>query len=296
MPEMEFVTISSGDLTARINPFGAELWSLTDAHGREFMTNADPAFWSGHAPVLFPIVGGLAANRYRVDGGEYELARHGFARCSAFTLVEAGEDHARFRLRDSEETRAVYPFAFELEMAFALEGTTLHTSATVRNPGDVPLPFSFGYHPAFAWPLPGGTAKADHVIAFASPEPQVVRRLDPATGLMLPGGEPTPVDGHHLALDSALFEADAMIWTDLASRSLTFGTPGGAQLAIAFPDMPMLGVWQKPGAPFLCIEPWQGHADPVGFSGDFRKKPGIVNLEPGAARTFRMDVTVLPAD
>src|SRR3546814_13850077 len=87
-----------------------------------------------------------------------------------------------------------------------------------------------------------------------------------------------------------------MIWEGLVSRSLTFGTPGGSQLAIAFPDMPMLGLWQKPGAPFLCIEPWQGHADPVGFSGDFREKPGIVNLESGAARAFSMDVTVLTAD
>lgn len=296
MPDREFVTISSGDLTARINPFGAELWSLADAQGREFMTDGDPAFWSGHAPLLFPIVGGLEANRYRVDGQEYELPRHGFARRSVFETVKAQADVAIFRLRDSAETRAVYPFAFELEMAFTLAGMTLHMAAIVRNPGDGALPFSFGYHPAFAWPLPGGAAKADHVVAFASPEPGAVRRLDPASGLLLPEGEPSPVEGHHLALDAALFEADAMIWTDLASRSLTFGTPGGAQMAIAFPDMPMLGLWQKPGAPFLCIEPWQGHADPVGFSGDFREKPGIVNLEPGDARTFRMDVTVLSAD
>ncbi|MEJ2409222.1 MAG: aldose 1-epimerase family protein [Novosphingobium sp.] len=293
---MEFVTISSGDLTARINPFGAELWSLTDAQGREFMTDGDPAFWPGHAPLLFPVVGGLHANRYRLDGQEYELPRHGFARRSTFETVEAAEGRARFRLRDSAETRAVYPFAFALEMTFVLDGTTLHMAATVRNSGDAALPFSFGYHPAFAWPLPGGADKADHVIAFASPEPQPVRRVDPVTGLLLPEGEPSPVEGYHLTLDAALFEADAMIWTDLASRSLTFGTPGGAQLAMAFPDTPMLGLWQKPGAPFLCKEPWHGHADPVGFTGDFREKPGLENLEPGAARTFRMDVTVLPAD
>ncbi|MEJ2456806.1 MAG: aldose 1-epimerase family protein [Novosphingobium sp.] len=178
---MEFVTISSGDLTARINPFGAELWSLTDAQGREFMTDGDPAFWPGHAPLLFPVVGGLHANRYRLDGQEYELPRHGFARRSTFETVEAAEGRARFRLRDSAETRAVYPFAFALEMTFVLDGTTLHMAATVRNSGDAALPFSFGYHPAFAWPLPGGADKADHVIAFASPEPQPVRRVDPQT-------------------------------------------------------------------------------------------------------------------
>jgi galactose mutarotase-like enzyme len=293
---MEFVTISSGDLTARINPMGAELWSLTDRRGREFMTDADPAFWTGHAPLLFPVVGGLNANRYRLDGSEYALPRHGFARHSRFEVVEVGENEARFRLRDSGETRAVYPFAFELEVAYRLDGATLHVTATVRNPGPQPLPFSLGYHPAFAWPLPGGADKADHVIVFAEPEPGPIRRLEPSSGLLVSDDVATPVEGHHLELDAALFEADAMIWDDLDSRSLTFGTPGGSQLAIAFPDTPMLGIWQKPGAAFLCIEPWQGHADPVGFSGDFREKPGIVNLEPGAARAFRMDVTVLAAD
>jgi galactose mutarotase-like enzyme len=294
--EVEFVTISSGDLTARINPFGAELWSLVDSRGREFMTDADPAFWTGHAPLLFPIVGALGGDRYRLDGQEYELPRHGFARRSAFEVVEADAGAARLRLRDSEETRKVYPFAFELEIAFRLDAATLHIEATVRNPGKVPLPFSFGYHPAFAWPLPGDAEKADHVIAFAEPEPQPIRRVDRMSGLLLPEQEPTPVDGHHLTLDAALFEADAMIWDVLASRSLTFGTPGGSQLAIAFPDMPMLGVWQKPGAHYLCIEPWQGHADPLGFAGDFREKPGVVNLAPGASRSFRMDVSILSAD
>lgn len=296
MSETEFVTISSGALTARINPFGAELWSLTDRQGREFMTAGDPAFWSGHAPLLFPIVGGLNGGRYRVDGREYELPRHGFARRSQFELVEASESAARFRLCDSDDTRAVYPFAFELDIAFRLDGSVLHVEATVRNPGAAALPFSFGYHPAFAWPLPGDAAKADHVIVFAETEPQPIRRVDPESGVLLREARPTPVDGHHLALDASLFEDDAVIWDDLTSRALTFGTPGGTQLSIAFPDMPMLGLWQKPGAPFLCIEPWQGHADPVGFGGDVREKPGIVELAPGESRTFRMDVAVLSAD
>lgn len=292
----DLIAIASGQLTARINPMGAELWSLTDGLGREYMTDADPAFWTGHAPLLFPIVGALSGGKLRLDGREHALPRHGFARHSRFEVIEASESHVRFGLSDSAQTRAVYPFAFALEMAFAVEGAALHMAATVRNPGAEPLPFSFGYHPAFAWPLPGGAAKGDHVIAFSEAEPQPVRRVDPATGLLLPDAEPTPVAGHHLALDAALFDADALIWDRLNSRSLTFGAPGGTQLAIAFPDMPMLGIWQKPGAAFLCIEPWQGHADPQGFVGQFRHKPGVVTLEPGEARSFRMDVTVLSAD
>ena len=292
----DLIAIASGELTARINPMGAELWSLTDSLGREYMTDADPAFWTGHAPVLFPIVGGLGGDHYRLAGVEHALARHGFARRSRFAVIEVGEGHARFSMSDSAETRAVYPFPFALEMAFEIEGSALHMTATVSNPGPEPLPFSLGFHPAFAWPLPGGAAKADHVIAFDEAEPQPIRRLDPRSGLLLPEAVPTPVQGRHLTLDQALFDADALIWDRLNSRALTFGAPGGTQLAIAFPDMPMLGIWQKPGAAFLCIEPWQGHADPLGFTGDFREKPGVVVLEPGGARGFRMNVAVLSAD
>ncbi|PNU03705.1 aldose 1-epimerase family protein [Novosphingobium guangzhouense] len=295
MPDVDFVTISSGDLTARINPLGAELWSLTDSFGREYMTNADPAFWTGHAPLLFPIVGALNGNRFRLDGEEFSLPKHGFARHAMFEVLEAGPDIARFAIFTGD-AKGAYPFAFVLEMRFRIAGTTLSMEAIVQNHEDEPMPFSFGFHPAFAWPLPGGAAKADHVIAFEQPEPQPIRRIDGASGLLLPEPLATPVDGHILPLDGALFEEDALIWDRLSSRALTYGAPGGTQLAIAFPDTPMLGIWQKPGASYLCIEPWQGHADPLGFTGDFRDKPGVVTLPPGEGRSFRMDVTVLSAD
>jgi len=291
----EFVTITSGDLTACINPFGAELWSLTDAQGGEWMTDADPAFWTGRAPLLFPIVGALNGGHYRLCGSAHELAKHGFARHSAFALVASQVDSATFRLTASEATRLAYPFPFTLDMAFALDGWTLRMIATVTNDGVTDMPFSFGFHPAFAWPLPGGAAKADHRVTFAQDEPQPIRRIDPPSGLLLPEALPSPVHGRDLALDATLFEADALIWDDLASRSLTYGAAGGAQLDIAFPDTPMLGIWQKPGANYICIEPWQGIADPVGFADDLRAKPGMIALAAGASRSFRMDVTVRPA-
>jgi len=290
----ELISISSGDLTARINPFGAELWSLTDGEGREYMTDADPAFWTGHAPLLFPIVGALNGGEYRLGDKTYTLPKHGFARTSLFEVTEQEANTARFRLFDSAETRAVYPFAFALDMAFALVGWTLRMTATVISQSDTSLPFSFGFHPAFAWPLPGGAAKDAHLVTFAQPEPQPIRRIDPASGLVLPDREPTPVEHHAFAPKPALFEPDAMIWDQLDSQSLAFGASGGASLDIAFPDTPMLGIWQKPGAAYLCIEPWQGIADPLGYAGDFRDKPGVITLAPGEERSFRMDVTVRP--
>lgn len=290
----DLVTIASDALTARINPLGAELCSLTDAHGREYMTDADPAFWTGHAPILFPIVGGLAGGVYRLDGREYALSRHGFARRSDFAVVEQRGAVVRFRLTDSAETRAVYPFAFELELAFRLGGARLEIEATVRNPGEAVLPFALGFHPAFAWPLPGGGEKLGHTIVFAHEEPAAVRLLD-GEGLVA-ASEPSPIERDTLALDPALFARDALIWDQLASRSLDYrGEQGSPSLHIDFPDTPYLGIWQKPGANFICIEPWQGHADDAGFTGQFRDKPGMVLLSPREVRSFRVDVTVTPA-
>jgi galactose mutarotase-like enzyme len=321
----DLVGIVSDRLTARIHPLGAELWSLTDSEGRQLMTDADPAFWAGHAPILFPIVGALAGDQYRLGGQTYAMPKHGFARRSEFALIESDAANALFRLEASDATRAHYPFEFRLDMAFALQGATLAMTATVSNHGDAPMPFSFGLHPAFAWPLPFGGAAEDHRIVFEHDEPAPIRRLDKATGLVLPisvtpgltrgpersgaaealqtpwvpgqarddEGGGSPVVGSIYAPRHADFEADALIWDQLASRSLTYGVPGQPRLRIDFPDTPMLGIWQKPGARFLCIEPWAGIADPLGFEGDFTEKPGVMMLAANAQQRLRMDVTLL---
>ena len=288
------IPITSGKLTAQLNPLGAELWSLCDAAGREYMTAADPAWWTGHAPLLFPIVGALKGGRYRIGHREYELPKHGFARTSTFEVVDWAPDMVRFQLGSSEAMIGAYPFAFVLEMEFRAEGDTLRQVATVTNPGLELMWFSFGFHPAFAWPLPGGAAKADHRIRFAQDEPQPIRRIVPASGLALPDRFPTPVSGNSFRPDAAQFEAGALIWGRLSSRSLTFGADGGSHLEIGFPDTPILAIWQKPGANYLCIEPWQGIADPEDWDGDFRTKPGVVELAAGASKSFRMDVRVVP--
>lgn len=285
------VKIASGEWSALIDPLGAELHSLRDGAGREYMTDADPAFWTGHAPLLFPIIGSLSGDAFRHEGREYALPRHGFARRNRFAIAARSADAVTFALEDSEATLAVYPFAFRLEMAFHMRDGALSMKATVHNRGDKPMPFSFGYHPAFAWPLPGGGEKTAHRIIFAQEEPGPIRRLSKATGELLPEGEATPVEGRELALHEGLFAKDAMVWTGLESRALRYVSPNGPALDIAFPDSPDLGLWQVPGAHYICIEPWAGHADPQGFDGEISEKPGIILLPPGEARSFRMDVS-----
>jgi len=290
----ERVRIASDAIAAEIDPFGAELQSLTDAQGREYLSSGDPAYWSGRAPLLFPIVGRLNGDALRIDGQSYPMRQHGFARTSHFAVLQAGPSEAAFRLSDSEATRAVYPFAFELDVHFRVAAATIFMTATVRNTGDGVLPASFGYHPAFAWPLPGDAPRGDHSIAFDHPEPAPLAALSP-DGL-IEGTRETPVNGALLPLGDSLFNDGALIWQTLTSRRLSYGAINGpdhgARLDIAFPDTDWLGIWTKPGAPFVCIEPWAGCADTIGFAGDFRDKPGVMAIAPGTQRRFRMDVTV----
>lgn len=293
MSDVELISIGSGDLTARINPLGAELWSLQDNAGREFMTSADPAFWSGHAPLLFPIVGALNGGTYRFEGKEYALPRHGFARHSQFEVLIAEPERVMLSLGASDATRAVYPFEFRLNVNFRMIENRLTVGVGVQNCGDGMMPFSFGFHPAFAWPLPGGAAKEDHIIEFAEVEQHQVRRIEAETGLIRPERKHGPVKGNTFTPRAELFETDAIIWDKLNSRKVLFGPKSGPRIAVKFPSFPMLGIWQKPGADFLCIEPWQGIADPVGFEGDFREKPGVVSVAPGQTAFLEMHIAVL---
>jgi galactose mutarotase-like enzyme len=285
------IEIANAALSASINPFGAELTHLRDAEGRELMTDADPAFWSGRAPLLFPIVGRLVDDRYCVDGEEYPLPQHGFARRQPFELIEHVADRAVFRLTDNAETRAVYPFAFTLEAAFTLSGATLAMDINVTNTGDRDMPASFGFHPAFAWPLPYGRPRADHRILFEKPEPADLSAIV-LGGWIAPDSWPSPLDGRELTLTDDLFERDALVWDSLESESLRYDGGEGPGLDIGFAGMPRLGIWTKPGAQFVCIEPWHGIADPIGFTGEIWDKPGILRFAPGQSRTFSMQVTL----
>ncbi|MHA6769138.1 aldose 1-epimerase family protein [Sphingobium ummariense] len=288
-----WITIASPELTAAINPLGAELSSLRDGEGRELMTDADPRWWTGQAPLLFPFVGRSRGDVYRYRGHEFPMAQHGFARRMGFSPVDQSDHAVTLRLEADAQTRAAYPFDFRLDMRFALAGATLAMTATVTNRGETDMPFSFGYHPAFAWPLPyGGEAEA-HRIVFEQPEPAPLRRVGEEPGLIAPDSIPSPVDGNTLAPTHAMFAGDALIWDRIESRSLLWGVPGRPRLRIGFPDTPWLGLWQKPGAHYLCIEPWAGMADLVGFTGDVWDKQGIMALLPGDARSFRMDVSLL---
>jgi galactose mutarotase-like enzyme len=291
MPDQAWVSITSGGLTAQIDPRGAQLSSLKTRDSRELLWNGDPAVWAGRAPLLFPIVGVLAGGVYRLGPKSYPLSRHGFARDKTFALQNASPSSAAFRLRADESTHSVYPFQFELDVHYEITGAKLTLTTSIRNLGATDMPASFGYHPGFCWPLPFGPPRASHYIEFENDEPAGVRRID-AAGLLTPERHATPVANRRLQLADALFEQDVLIFDQIKSRSVSYGGNLGPRLRIGFPDAVYLGVWTKPGAPFVCIEPWHGITDPEGFSGDFTQKPGVRVLEGGEAFFAKMDITL----
>jgi galactose mutarotase-like enzyme len=290
--KMPWISIGSDELTAQIDPHGAQLSILRDRSGRDLLWNGDPAVWSGRAPLLFPIVGALAGGSYRLGSRTYALSRHGFARGSDFEVTAANRAAAVFRLQADAASLQVYPFRFELEVEFAIDGPSLSLTARVRNLGDEDMPASFGYHPAFRWPLPFGQARSAHFIEFEAAEPAPIRRLD-AGGLLTPVHHPSPLVDRRLALDDALFAHDVIIFDALRSRSVHYGADTGPRLRVSFADVPFLGIWTKPHADFICIEPWHGVADPQGYAGDFRAKPGVFNVVAGGGTAIRMEITLL---
>jgi galactose mutarotase-like enzyme len=134
--------------------------------------------------------------------------------------------------------------------------------------------------------------RSGHFIEFTNDEPAPIRRLD-ADGLLMPERHATPISQRRLTLADALFQDDVIIFDEIRSRCVSYGTDEGPRIQVSFPDSPYLGIWTKPRADFICIEPWHGVADPKGFAGDLRTKPGVFILAPGAVRPITMAITLL---
>lgn len=283
-------TLANGRLTATVAAHGAELTSLRDATGQELLWQAGPA-WPRHAPVLFPIVGRLKDDTLRHAGRAYRLGQHGFARDRRFDWLRQGATDCRLALTDDAETLAAYPFPFRFEVAYALDGPTLTVAFTIANPGPGMLPASCGAHPAFRWPLPGAPDKAGHRLEFEQAETAPVRRSDP-NGLLAAERQALPVDGRVLSLHEDLFRDGALVLERPASGHVRFSAPGAPTIEVAWQGFRELGLWTKPGADFLCIEPWHGTADPVGFDGGFLDKPGLMLIPSGESRVLTHRITV----
>jgi galactose mutarotase-like enzyme len=287
---MDIHRLHTGAAEAVISARGAELQSLR-LGGLDLLWEAGP-LWPRHAPLLFPIVGRLQGDVLRHRGEAFPMPRHGFARDRDFALLEGTATTCTVELRDDAASRAAYPFPFLLRVAYTLTATSLRMDIALRNPGEVPLPASLGLHPALRWPLVPNLPKLAHRLVFELDEPGPLRRLT-AEGLLEPTPHHTPIQGRVLRLREELFAEDALIFLEPQSRGLRFETESGPTLTLRWEGFPHLGLWAKPdpGPSFLCIEPWEGYADPEGWDGEFSEKPGGFLLAPGATRRWSLRIS-----
>ena len=271
-------TIENDFLRLAIEPLGAEMKSLQSlANQKEWLWNADPEYWPRTAPVLFPIVGRLAENQYTHEGKIYPLSQHGFARDRVFSVARQESDKVRMVLESDYESRKFYPFDFLLAISYNLAKNWVWIDYEVVNTGQETMIFSIGGHPGFA--LPGWPAKR-YFLTFEKEE-----HLRPHTlqnGLIGPKmAETIPMAGQKLEVVPTLFENDALVFDDLNSAWIGIEAEDSShRIQLHFDGFPWMGLWAKPGAPFVCIEPWYGHADKTGPMGDLSQKAATLQLQP----------------
>ncbi len=280
--------IANAQLSVDISALGAELQAIQTADGRSWLWDGDARWWTGRSPILFPMVGKAPDDRIAIDGKAYDMAQHGFARRSEFARAASSDVMCRYELTASDATRAAYPFDFRLTVTYALDGPALTVTAEVENRDHRAMPFGLGFHPAFVWPLPGAAGRAHTVTLDNRAEPALVRLKD---GLVNPDKLPSPFTAGQLTLDPAQFAADAMIFPEGAGTGLTYAADGGPALHFTFDNLPNLALWQKPGAPYICIEPWHGTAAERGGSDDLTKRPYSTLLPSRDTARFAFTVT-----
>ena len=273
-------TITNEQLCVSINSLGAAMTSIKTVSGDEFLWSGDPKVWNGQAPNLFPFVGKLKGGTYSFEGNEYKMAKHGFARGLEFSVISQSATAVTFRLSQNESTLVNYPFNFDFDITFSLDGKALDISYDVTNNSSGLMPFSLGAHPAFACNWSKNSVIADYYLEFDSKE---------NGGHVQFGGDCLSRVEHHalsesriLNLSENLFDADALIYSGLESRAVTLrSNKSDKSVRLEFPDFTYLGIWSKPGAPYVCVEPWFGCDDFEDSNGDALQKDGIEVLSAG---------------
>ncbi len=289
------LVFSFGALRCVVSTRGAELRSLLDTQVQdEYIWQRSETVWGDSAPILFPFVGRLRNGAYLHNGKRYAMPIHGFARHAEFSVIDQHEQGATLILRDSPETFACYPFRFVLRVQFMLEKHCLHVAYTVENPGDQPLLFSLGSHPGFRLP-PTTRGLSDWMLAFSDTEKNECYRLD--GDLLSRTPEPLNfVQRNAIPLSAGLFEHDALIFKQVRSQHVRLmHRSGRVRLSVATGGTPSLGLWARPGAPYVCIEPWHGYDDDSTGGGELKTKPGIVTLEAGGVFRTAYAVCMPPA-
>lgn len=273
-------------LNIEISALGAELQSIkSTASKTEFLWQGNPEIWSGRAPILFPIVGALKNGRYQLDGKSYSLPRHGFARRSEFSSMDGDANSVSFELVSNESTRKVFPWDFVLQVDYRLVNNRIDIKYRVENTGSRSMQFTMGSHPAFNL-----TEPVDHYHIHFSHRENLQRFCLNDEGLLQDTGAPYPLDDQDIALTKFSFADDALIFKNINSNVISLCNKDVDIIRVYNGSAPHLGLWSKPAAPYVCIEPWFGYSDNTGSNGLWLEKPSMLILPPAGQFTHQWSI------
>lgn len=286
--------LKNSQIEISVDTFGAELKSLKKvATDTEYMWDARPEYWKRTSPVLFPIVGSLNNGSYRCDGKAYPMSQHGFARDMEFELRQQTEEELKFALHATEETKAKYPFDFELELGYRLCGNDLIVSWKVKNCDSREMYFSIGGHPAFLCPLDGNGVQTDYKLSFDTND-KITASIIGDGGTLSSRTKEYSLDHGMMDITADLFDEDALIIENDQAHKVALCSPEGQPyLTVSF-DAPLFGLWSpaKKNAPFVCIEPWYGRCDRETFAGDLSEREYGNQLAPSAEFYAEYTITI----
>lgn len=280
------ITISNYQIKATINTLGAELIQLEKGN-QNYIWIVDETYWNKTSPILFPIVGRLKNDSYSIEDKNYELQRHGFGRNFEFEIEHKTENAAVLLLTENKETLKQYPFQFELRLKYEIIENSLKLNYSIINKSQEIMPFSIGAHPAFA--IDG--LFSDYTLDFNQSEDFISHELEKEQ--FTNSSKKIPSENGKINLDYALFEKDALVFKHLKSDTLTLLKKNQPFILVEFKGFPYLGIWTKPKAPFLCIEPWCGLADNTNHNGNIYEKEGIQLLNNNAEFEREISISIL---
>lgn len=285
-------TIKNDKLKVEVSEHGAELQSIKDNGGEEYLWQGDPAYWARRSPILFPIVCGLWKETYRVNGKEYHLSRHGFARDTDFTLLAKGDEQVVYGLHDNAETMKVYPYHFNLAVSYKLTDNKIHVVWHVENTDDKIIYFQIGGHPAFLIPGAKAGEPVNGTLRFDNPEP--MRLYANVEGCLAKGYHKVETDNglFHFTEDS--FKDDAIVFDHSQLRHIELLDEAGKTHVALDIKTPAVGLWTPCGkhAPFICVEPWYGVSDWAEYDGDIKDRYLMNQLLPGSSFMSEYVITI----
>lgn len=291
------VTLKNKGFTAQVDTMGAQLVSLKDSAGKEYIWQRDPAYWQNCSPLLFPTVGNCRNGKTQIEGSWYELPKHGFCKITDFSVEQHSEDQAVFTIRDSGATRTMYPYAFRLSLTYTLQDTGLHMDYEVENMDSKAICYQIGAHPGFNCPLDSSERFEDYILEFEKKETAQSMVYD-ASHLQFDVNHRKPMLNHSntLPLSYELFVDDAIFFDELASRKVAIKNPTtGKGVEVDFRDFETVAFWtaMPSKGPFLCVEPWNGSAIRSDEDDELKNRHFIQTLTVGEKRGYHLGIRIL---